>query len=285
MGLSKKKSKSKTTNEPWAPAQPYILKNLQQQDAVFNASQPQLMEFAGQQRDTYGRLAPGAEAGIAGAQGLVNRTIAGDYLNGNPYLDAILDRTRHNTANEVGSRFSLAGRYGSGRHADILARAIADAENQARYSNYAQERQNQINAVGQAGNLMAGSQSLLNNAAELPWIGVQAANGAVRNASSGYGTSTTTQTQNTPWGQMLMGALGSGLQAYAMSDRRLKTRIEEIGLWDGKDGLKRYRYAYKIAPDVLVEGVMADEVRELRPAAYVPNWNGSGFDAVNYGAL
>ena len=64
MGMSKKKSKSKTKNEPWKPAQPYILENLKQQQDVFNASQPQLMEYAGQQRDTYGRLAPGAEAGI-----------------------------------------------------------------------------------------------------------------------------------------------------------------------------------------------------------------------------
>jgi hypothetical protein len=61
---------------------------------------------------------------------------------------------------------------------------------------------------------MQGSQSLLNNAAELPWIGVQAANGAVRQASSGYGTSTSTQSPGL--GQMLLGAASGGLQAYLM---------------------------------------------------------------------
>ena len=37
-------------NDPWAPAQPYILKNLKQQDAVFTASQPALMQAAADQR-------------------------------------------------------------------------------------------------------------------------------------------------------------------------------------------------------------------------------------------
>lgn len=280
MGLSK--SKTKTTNDPWKPAQPYILKNLAQQDAVFNASQPQLMEFAKQQRDTYGRLAPGAEQGIMGAQGLVNNTINGDYLNGNPYMDAVLSATRNNVTNDVASAFERGGRYGSNRHASVLAAELAKAENQVRYGNYANERQNQINAIGQAQSLMGGSQSLLNNAAELPWIGVQAANGAVRQASNGYGT--TTQTSSPNLGQMLMQAAAQAAGAYAASDRRLKTKIEEIGLWDGKDELKRYRYAMKSSPDVMLEGVMADEVKELRPHAYIPNFIG-GYAGVNYGAL
>jgi hypothetical protein len=159
MGLSK--SKSKTTNEPWAPAQPYILKNLQQQDAVFNSSQPDLMSAAADQRATYGRLAPGAEAGIVGAQDLVNRNLSGANLNGNPFLDAILGKTRADVVGSVNDQFGTAGRFGSGMHADILARALADAENQARFGNYNQERAYQQDAIGQAGNLMQGSQSLL----------------------------------------------------------------------------------------------------------------------------
>jgi hypothetical protein len=213
MGLSS--SKSKTKNEPWAPAQPYILKNLKQQDAVFNASQPDLMAAAAAQRATYGRLAPGAESGIMGAQGLVNRNLSGANMAGNPYLEAILGRTREGVAGTVNDQFGSSGRYGSGMHNAILAREIAAAENQARYGDYAQERAYQQDAIGQAQGLMGGSQGLLNNAAELPWIGVQAANGAVRQASNGYGT--TTQTQKQPIGQMLMGAAMGGLNAYAMN--------------------------------------------------------------------
>lgn len=210
MGFSS--SKSKTKNEPWAPAQPYILKNLAQQDAVFQSTQPQLEQFAGMQRDTYGRLAPGAEQGISGAQGLVNRTLNGDFLNGNPYLDAILGKTRQSVTDGVDSQFSAAGRYGSGMHAGILARELADAENQARFNNYAMERQNQIGAVDQAQGLMNGTTGLLNNAAELPWIGVQAANGAVRQASNGYGTTTTKQ--SVPWGPVLGNMASQVASAY-----------------------------------------------------------------------
>lgn len=207
------KTKTKTSNEPWAPSQPYILKNLQQQDAVFNAQQPKLDQFSADQMATYGRLAPGAEAGITGAQSLVNRNLSGANLSGNPYLDAILGKTRENVAGTVNDQFGTAGRYGSGMHAAILARELADAENRARYQDYGVERGYQQDAIGQSQQLMGGAQGLLNNAAELPWIGVQAANGAVRQASGGYGTQTSVQKGGL--GQALMGIAGQGLAAYA----------------------------------------------------------------------
>ena len=212
------KSTTKTSNDPWKPAQPYILKNLAQQDAVFNASQPDLMKAAEDQRATYGRVAPGAEAGITGAQSLVNRNISGANLAGNPYLDAILGRTRENVMGTVGDQFGTAGRFGGGMHSAILARELADAENRARFGNYNQERAYQQDAIGQAGGLMQGATGLLNNAAELPWVGVQAANGAVRQASGGYGTQT--QTSSPGLGQMLLGAASGGLNAYLMGGRR-----------------------------------------------------------------
>ncbi len=271
------KSKTKTTNDPWAPAQPYILKNLQQQDDVFTSSQPDLMNYAGQQRDTYGRVAPGAEQGIMGAQGLVNRNLSGANLNGNPYLDAILGKTRESVTGGVNDQFSSAGRFGGGMHQAILARELADAENQMRYGDYAQERGYQQDAIGQAQGLMGGSQSLLNNAAELPWIGVQAANGAVRQASSGYGTQT--QTASPSIGQMLMQAAANAGQAAAMSDRRLKTDIELISRL--RDGLGVYRWVYRWGEKAV--GVMADEVARLRPWALGPDVG--GYASVNYGAL
>lgn len=276
------KKKTIQKNDPWAPAQPYILKNLQQQDDVFNSSQPQLMDFAKEQRDTYGRVAPGAEAGITGAQDLVNRNLSGANLEGNPYLDAILSKTRENVAGSVNDQFGPAGRFGSGMHAAILARELADAENRARYQDYGVERGYQQDAIGAAQNLMGGSQSLLNNAAELPWIGVQAANGAVRQASGGYGTTTTTQKGSL--GEMLMQIAAAGAQGAAMaSDRRLKMDIEKVG--EEADGLGRYRYRY-VTDDAnapLREGVMADEVAKLRPWALGPERN--GFATVDYGAL
>jgi hypothetical protein len=276
MGLSK--SKSKTTNDPWKPAQPYILANLKQQDDVFKATQPDLMNYAAMQRDTYGRLSPGAEQGIMGAQGLVNRNLSGANLTANPYLDAILGRTREDVTGAVGDIFGGAGRYGSGMHQAIVAKELADAENQARYGDYAQERAYQQDAINAAQGLMGGSQSLLNNAAELPWIGVQAANGAVRQASSGYGTQTTTSKPSL--GQMLLQAASAAAQAgAAASDRRLKKDITWIGRL--RDGLNVYRWKYLWGEKS--QGVMADEVARLRPWALGPSIG--GYATVHYGAL
>jgi hypothetical protein len=253
MGLSG--SKTKTTNTPWGPAQPYILKGMEQSQRVFDQQQPSLDKYSGMQMDTYGKVAPGAEQGIMGAQGVVNSTLAGDNLNGNPYLQKALDLTRADVTNSVNGQFEGAGRYGSGMHAGILAKQIADAENQARFQNYAMERANQVNAVGQASNLMAGSQSLLNNAAELPWIGVGALNGNIRQASNGYGTQTTKTSPN--YGEMLLNAAAQAAGAAA-SDRRLKENIVDLD-----NGLYEWTYRHDLGvelPEGRFRGVMADEV-------------------------
>lgn len=281
------KTKTVQKNDPWAPAQPYILQGLQGSGEVFKQQQPTLNKYSGMQMDTYGRLAPGAEAGIMGSQGLVNKTIAGDFLTGNPYLDATLGRTRENVGDAVANEFMGAGRYGGGYHQAILARELAAAENQARMQNYSQERAYQNDAVGQAQQLMGGSQSLLNNAAELPWIGVGALNGNVRNASGGYGTSTSVQ--KTGVGGLLAQAAGTALGTYAASDARLKANVEKVGEYP--DGLGIYEWDYlpieghiaAFMPEGRQRGVMADEVAELRPYALGPVIE--GYATVNYGAL
>lgn len=271
-------SKTVQSNAPWGPAQPYILQNLQQQSDVLNSTQPDLENYAAMQRDTYGRVSPGAEQGITSAQNLVNQNLSGANLNGNPYLDAIIGQRNQDVINGVNDQFSEAGRYGSGSHAAILAKELANADDQLRYQNYSTERGYQQQAISDAQNLMGGSQSLLNNAAELPWIGVQAANGAVRQASGGYGTQTTTKSGGL--GSTLGSLLGTGLQAASLfSDRRLKRDIERIGEMD--DGLPIYRWNYVWGEPA--QGVMADEVALFRPWALGPEIG--GYATVNYGAL
>lgn len=206
MGLSK----TKTKNEPWSKAQPYILKGMENSNRVFDAQQPNLDKFSAMQMETYGKLAPGAEQGIMGSQSLINDTIAGKYLNGNPYMQGMLDRANEDTVSSLASMYSRAGRYGSDYMNDATVRALANNENQYRFNNYAQERQNQLNAVGQAQNLMGGATSLLNNAAALPWTGVGALNGNIRQASSGYGTTT----QSGGLGNALVGGAFSALGSY-----------------------------------------------------------------------
>lgn len=76
-------------------------------------------------------------------------------------------------------------------------------------------------------------------------------------------------------------AIGAGLAIF--SDRRLKMNIEKVDEYP--DGLGIYEWEYKRQPGMRFRGVMADEVKDLRPQAYVENYNGTGFAAVNYGAL
>ena len=285
MGLSS--SKTKTTNDPWKPAQPFILKGLEQSGQVFDQQQPTLNKYSGMQMDTYGRVAPGAEQGILGSQSLVNDTLAGKYLNGNPYLDGMLGKTRENITNNVQSQFAGAGRYGSDYNVGELSRQLADAENQMRYQNYGQERAYQNEAIGQAQGLMNGTQGLLNNAAELPWIGVGALNGNVRQASNGYGTTTSKQSGNI--GQMLLQGASNAAAAYAGSDVRLKTNIERVG--EMSDGLGIYDFDYlpiegQIAaymPEGRQRGVMAHEVAVLRPEALGPVIE--GYATVDYSKI
>jgi hypothetical protein len=178
---------------------------------VFSTTQPQLEGYAADQRNTYGRVAPGAEQGIMGAQNLVNDNLSGAHLNGNPYLQGTIDSTNRDITDQVNSQFMP--RFGSAYHAKALAQQLAANENALRMGNYNTERGYQQDAIGQSQAMMGGAQGLLNNAAELPWTGVQAANGAVRQASGGYGTSTSTQNQGI--GGLLAGVAGAGLSGWA----------------------------------------------------------------------
>lgn len=82
------------------------------------------------------------------------------------------------------------------------------------------------------------------------------------------------------------GALPTIIQAASMipgiSDPRLKFNIVEVG--QAADGLKVYEYELFNKPGLKVKGVMSNEVKELRPWAYIPNYLGS-FDGVHYGKL
>lgn len=278
-------TETKTDNTPWAPAQPYILKGMQQTGEVFDQTQPDLNNYATMQRDQYGRASGGAEAGISGAQNLVNQNLSGANLGGNPYLDGIMAKTNAAVTAGVNDQFGTAGRFGSGYHAKILGDSLASADNDLLSNNYNTQLGIQQSAIGQAQSLEGGAQSLLNNAADLPYVGVGALNGNIRQASNGYGTQTTTQTAD-PFSQMMqLGGLGLSA-AKTFSDRRLKSNIEKVATLP--DGLGVYDFDYIADAPVDLpagrqRGVMADEVAYFRPwALATPE---SGFHRVDYGAL
>lgn len=73
----------------------------------------------------------------------LGKTIRGDYLSaGNPYFNQMLSTLRQ----PVDSTYAMGGRYGSGAHDG----AVAGVAGNLAYQNYAQERQNQLNAINQA---------------------------------------------------------------------------------------------------------------------------------------
>lgn len=78
-----------------------------------------------------------------------------------------------------------------------------------------------------------------------------------------------------------IGKIGQVAGAIAMfSDRRLKTDIEKLGEEPDGLGVYRFRYLWEDSPR---EGVMADEVAELRPWALGPVVD--GYSTVIYEAL
>lgn len=86
MGLSS--SKTKTKSEPWAPAQPYILKGMQQVSDVFDQNQQRLQDMSKVAQDGYMKIAGDAfEAPnpyVANAQAAAQRISNGSFLDNNP---------------------------------------------------------------------------------------------------------------------------------------------------------------------------------------------------------
>ncbi len=196
MGLSGSKTKTETK---------------QQQTATVAPSQV----YAPQIDDAAAVLKPSYEAATANNAALMPRVNSAlDYyqntmsqpLTSNPYLEGIIGKSNQGITDAVSSRFSSAGRYGSGAFSGVLARAIAENENQLRYQDY----------TTQQGRADQASRSLLGGvgvSAALPQAASSAYADAVRQLLGGYttssGTSTGTNT-TTQSGNVLQGLLGLG---------------------------------------------------------------------------
>lgn len=241
-------------------------------------------------------MLPGLEGQISGAQqqlapgnDYLKSVLGGNYLNSNPYVNQMAGYAGQQAANQVNSTFGAAGRTGGGANQMDLARGVAQGEMQPLMQNYQNERGMQQQAAGMLPNYYAsqfsGYQPLAQTsqtAGQLPYYGSQSLNG-MGSLFSGYGTQVGTVPGG--WGTDLLNAAASaGSAALMASDRRLKRDIVKTGEY--LDGLGIYTFRYRHDPDQTVyRGVMADEVKQLRPWAYAPNFRGDGYDGVNYAAL
>ena len=91
---------------------------------------------------------------LQSAQNQLQGTISGDYLSGNPFFQGAFrpaataaESQYRQTLGDIGSKASLAGRYGSGamgslqdRATNVFAQNLANTAGQLAYQNYAQER-------------------------------------------------------------------------------------------------------------------------------------------------
>lgn len=289
--MGKKSTKTTSTSAPWAPAQPLLLGAGQGISNIVNGNQGNLSNI---ESGITGSTIPGLQQQIAqtGQQlqpgmDFINSTLGGQYLNSNPYVQDMANFAGQQAGNAVNSSFSMAGRTGSGANQTDLARGVTQAELQPLMQNYQNERGLQTQAAGMlpgytsaqyAGYTpLLGAQQL---AGQLPYYGANAY-GNMAGLYNGYGTQTSTQP-----GGWLNGLISAGAQvasAAAMSDRRVKRDIVKVGEYP--DGLGIYDFSYTFDPDRTVyRGVMADEVKRLRPWAYIDNFR-DGYAGVNYAKL
>ena len=164
---------STTTTAVDPTIQPYLTFGLSEARKQYEGGGPQFYPgqgFVGPSTATQTALQALQARAMAGnpllsqAQGNVSGMLAGDYLSGNPFFQGAFQpaATAAQTAfqksiGDISSAASKAGRYGSGAMGDLQSQAagtfaqkLADTAGKLSYENYAQERQNQMRALGMA---------------------------------------------------------------------------------------------------------------------------------------
>jgi len=220
MGLSGGAKSTSGSAQKWA--QPYAKAAASSVQDVFNQNQGNLQNLTNtvtgtipQATETYQGWQPATEQ----SQQYYSDVIGGKYLDpsNNPGLQGILDQTSRDVTNQANSQFSMAGRYGSGAHTDVLSRNLADAQNNVLYQNYAQERANQQSAAaapmqGQTSSL-ASLLAAAGTGAELPYVGTNALAGGLSSLFGG-GTSTSGGI-----GRQLLAGAGQAASSFASMGR------------------------------------------------------------------
>lgn len=102
-----------------------------------------------------GEEGPGSGGGMQGVyESFIRDVLAGNRLEGNPYLDGMVAAMRRNSADQFGPSFlqaELAGRPGGGQHQVFdaaIARGINEAELGLRYQNWDAGRNEQAQILG-----------------------------------------------------------------------------------------------------------------------------------------
>ena len=215
MGLSSKK----TTTGPSKQAMPYLQAGSNAVTQAYNANQGNVSDVTNALKTAFDNYSV-TNPNLTAAGGYVGDVLGGKYLEGNPYLQGIIDDTNSSVTDQVNSLFSRAGQTGSSRQIGELGKQLSRAENNLRYQNYSDEQTRMGNAVTQAAGLnSANNQNLATQLAlgqGATSIGTDAANSYAQALASLWGNSTTTK-QSGGLGSALLGIGGSVLGGWAGS--------------------------------------------------------------------
>lgn len=184
--------------------------------------------------------------------------LGGDSTGFNSYLDATgFDFNRERGEGALTTMLGSRGLRNSGGAMKALSQ-FNTGLNQQYAGNYMDRLLQQAGLGFNAGNLISGAGGTANSSSTSNSTGTQ-----IGSSSPGIGG--------------LFGGVGS---IVAASDRTLKTDIKKVG--KTKEGLNLYTYKYIGRPETHT-GVMADEVRKIKPEALGPKV--MGFDTVDYSKL
>lgn len=158
--------KSGVGSQPWTgstvvPFAKQTMQGMNQQQNAANSAMPAFMQNFNQvaanarngglndlQRQSIGRL-----------QGMAN----GSMMNGNPYIDKVINNTARDIGGSANLMASAAGRYGSGGHQNVIADSVGDMSSKMRMQNYDLERGYMQDAIGSLFNAGQQQQNNINN--------------------------------------------------------------------------------------------------------------------------
>jgi hypothetical protein len=211
--------KTKSSSKPAAEYAPYIAGGA---NAVQDAYQANAGNVQNATNQITGLL-PGmiekyqqGDAGVNAARNYNVDVLGGRYLDSNPYLDNVVNRSVNDTVNAGQAALGLKGLTGGSSYADILSRNAGNVASDLRYNDYNQERGRMATAAGQAPGMAAADVIQMS-----PMLATLQASQAPMQAAGGYAGSLAgllgpyqDQTQRgSPMGY-LMQALGSAAAAY-----------------------------------------------------------------------
>lgn len=137
------------TGQTQAPLDPWAAQGLGSQAAIAAGSinappgVPQAQALGTNLIQNQG-LTPGLQAAL-GQYGSLYNEASGQQ---NPYLQAILETSNRRIGDRINAAMSGAGRYGSGAHTDVMARALAEAANPILAQDYLARQAQRMQATG-----------------------------------------------------------------------------------------------------------------------------------------